>query len=85
MENADNQNEIYDLSGVLGEKEFGSAKRTKEGAVNKGDVSGVYDMVFRLSGGKINTEGQARIIIIIFLIIINVVTYMIASGRNGII
>jgi hypothetical protein len=85
MEQNDGQNDFYDLSRVLDDVEPKPTKKRLGKITVEGDIPGIYRMVFRLSGGIIRTEGKARIIIIVFLIIINTVTYMIASGRNGII
>lgn len=85
MEHNDRQGEFYDLSGVLDEAGPKQAQIGRGGYAGEENMPGIYRLIFWLSGGIIKTKGQALVVAIIFLILINAVTLMLASGKNGII
>ncbi len=85
MENSGKEEEFYDLSGALDGVELRSAERGGGRLTGKDNTPGIYGVVFRVSGGKVKTKEQARVIIVILLIIINAVTYILVSGKNGMI
>ncbi|MDD3006332.1 MAG: hypothetical protein PHX30_01985 [Candidatus Pacebacteria bacterium] len=82
MEQNKGQGDFVDLSQVLDKTDgaLTAKRRSKEKILKMQKTPTIYRLVFKLSGGLIKTERQAMCIVVMFLILINALTFSLASG-----
>jgi hypothetical protein len=86
MEKDMTSREVVDLSQVLNEAEA-APEAPGEEAVRQEEMPGLYGLVGRVSGGKIKTQKQARLVLVVLIILMNILTLSLIlrdpSGAGG--
>lgn len=85
MEQGNGQDELVDLSGALDNNNpaYDGEDVTTNVSVSENKMPGLYGLVGKLTGGVIKTEKQAKAILIILIILMNVVTFSLLLKENN--
>ena len=73
--------EVIDLSDMLDGNRSDSDDEDSEEFYSSKPKSGMYNFIIRYSGGCIRDEKQAQVVVIVLIIVLNLITFSMLSGK----